>query len=291
MLRPMSVGPKSFRDAFSGMSDDDWYKVMLRSVQERIIDGIAFAGFPAEDIQVRMVGSSNANALHEANRFYRFVKEECAQYGQPLRPDSRLLDFGVGWGRMIRFFLKDVDPEGLYGVDVNDKFLAICRDIGVVANLLLIDPLGSLPYEDRFFDLVYAYSVFTHLPERVADVWLAEITRILKPGGMLIATVEPRRFLEFCRSITPEMAAKSGWHNTLTRAFHLHPDPFGDYDRRGIVYLTPTKGNADNELYGDTVVSPEYVSSHWGRYVDVKTYLDDKDRFWQAVVVAQKRNA
>ena len=33
--------------------------------------------------------------------------------------DSRVLDFGCGWGRVIRFFLKDVAPWNLVGVDID----------------------------------------------------------------------------------------------------------------------------------------------------------------------------
>jgi len=46
-----------------------------------------------------------------------------------------------------------------------------------------------LPYPPAYFDLVYCFSVFTHLIESMQDLRLAESSRILKPGGGLLLTV------------------------------------------------------------------------------------------------------
>jgi SAM-dependent methyltransferase len=47
-----------------------------------------------------------------------------------------------------------------------------------------------LPFaEDNSFDLVYAFSVFTHIPAEHQEAWLLEMKRILKPGGFLVCTV------------------------------------------------------------------------------------------------------
>jgi ubiquinone/menaquinone biosynthesis C-methylase UbiE len=42
---------------------------------------------------------------------------------------------------------------------------------------------------DEFFDLVIPYSVFTHLTREVQKAWLAEMRRVIAPGGLLIASV------------------------------------------------------------------------------------------------------
>ncbi len=46
----------------------------------------------------------------------------------------------------------------------------------------------ALPIPDNHFDVVTAFSVFTHMAEHEL-AWLYELRRILKPGGMLYATV------------------------------------------------------------------------------------------------------
>ena len=45
---------------------------------------------------------------------------------------------------------------------------------------------APLPYADGQFDLVYAFSVFTHLTERMQHEWIAEVRRVLAPGGLLL---------------------------------------------------------------------------------------------------------
>ena len=48
-----------------------------------------------------------------------------------------------------------------------------------------------LPFEDRYFGLIYAGSVFTHIDD-LADAWFLELRRALRPGGRLFITVHDR---------------------------------------------------------------------------------------------------
>jgi hypothetical protein len=38
-----------------------------------------------------------------------------------------LLDFGAGWRRLTRFFLRELPVENFYGIDVTEEFIQICR--------------------------------------------------------------------------------------------------------------------------------------------------------------------
>ena len=46
-----------------------------------------------------------------------------------------------------------------------------------------------LPYEDDRFDLVYSVSIFTHLDEQLQRPWIEELTRVVRPGGLVLVTV------------------------------------------------------------------------------------------------------
>src|SRR6185437_620486 len=48
-----------------------------------------------------------------------------------------------------------------------------------------------LPFEDRYFDFIFAGSVFTHI-EDLTDAWFLELRRILRPGGKLYFSVNDR---------------------------------------------------------------------------------------------------
>jgi ubiquinone/menaquinone biosynthesis C-methylase UbiE len=63
--------------------------------------------------------------------------------------------------------------------------------------------LPHVPYEDNYFDLIYAGSVFTHIAD-LADAWLLELKRILRPGGMLYVTVHDDHTLEVLRADFPD---------------------------------------------------------------------------------------
>lgn len=276
----------SARQVFGHLSDADWLKVLKRSIKKPVIDGVRLPGFAPDAMQRHTVGSSFEATLDEASAFYTHVKDVCARNGTPLRQASQILDFGVSWGRFVRFFLKDVDSASLHGVDVNAEYLAAARETGVPGDLQKIDPLGRLPYADQSFDLVYAYSVFTHLPENVQDHWLAEIARTLKPGALLVATVEPPRFLDFFAPLNPDDKKLHPWHAMMARKIRADPGMKARLNDKGFVYIP--SGTGVNELYGDCVMTPSYSREHWGRWFEVLDYLDDPKRFWQAVVVARK---
>ena len=134
--------------------------------------------------------------------------EFLAYFGQlgGLQPDHAVLDVGCGMGRMARPLAGYLDGEGSYdGFDVNRDGIGWCRRRYArrdnfrfqVADLYnrRYNPHGAhaateyrFPYDDGSFDLAIATSVLTHLLESEAEHYLAEIQRVLKPGGRALVT-------------------------------------------------------------------------------------------------------
>lgn len=104
--------------------------------------------------------------------------------------DKRLLDFGCGAGRLLRQILDWAEIAEVHGSDLDEPMVTWARAnlSPPVAGIELngFDP--PLAYEDDYFDVVTAFSVFTHLGTNWAD-WLLEVRRVLKPGGILIASI------------------------------------------------------------------------------------------------------
>jgi hypothetical protein len=101
---------------------------------------------------------------------------------------GRVLDFGCGVGRVLRYWGPQ-PPFELHGADFNPAMIAWCSQSLPFASFS-VNPLeGPLAYESGSFGLVYALSVFTHLPVSLQLSWLRELLRVLRPGGYLYLTV------------------------------------------------------------------------------------------------------
>ena len=101
---------------------------------------------------------------------------------------KRVLDFGCGAGRTLRHFLDEAERAEFFGCDIDGPSVAwLAEHLSPPLHVFQSGELPELPQRDGFFDLVYAFSVFTHLTDHWAG-WLLELHRVLKPQGLLFAT-------------------------------------------------------------------------------------------------------
>jgi SAM-dependent methyltransferase len=99
----------------------------------------------------------------------------------------RWLDFGCGCGRVARH-LFTLAGVSIAGVDIDQEAIAWCAAHLSHGSFSTIAPVPPTPFADASFDLVYSVSVFTHLDEAGQFGWLAELRRILRPGGRLVVS-------------------------------------------------------------------------------------------------------
>ena len=80
-------------------------------------------------------------------------------------------------------------PGELHGCDTNPVAVDWCAD-NLAFGRFAVNALESpLTYDSESFDLIYALSVFTHLPSRLQFTWMTELRRVLKPGGVLVLSL------------------------------------------------------------------------------------------------------
>jgi ubiquinone/menaquinone biosynthesis C-methylase UbiE len=98
----------------------------------------------------------------------------------------RALEIGCGPGRLLRPMSRHFGE--IHGVDVSDEMVARAREkLYSIPHAHAHHAGGSdlAMFADRYFDFVYSYAVFQHIPS--ADVvfsYLRETVRVLKPGGV-----------------------------------------------------------------------------------------------------------
>jgi SAM-dependent methyltransferase len=98
-----------------------------------------------------------------------------------------ILDFGCGSARILRRWPAQHE---LWGSDYNPALIDWCRRrLSKLARFTVNDADPPLDFASEKFDFVYAYSVFTHLARARQAPWVAELTRVLKPGGLLLLTM------------------------------------------------------------------------------------------------------
>jgi SAM-dependent methyltransferase len=145
----------------------------------------------SDEVQRNWTGNCGQVLMSQSVAFVRTMLSMHGNRGDREKDALQILDFGCGWGRLLRLLLKYVPAERLHGVDPWHRSIDLCREHGIPCKLALSDYIPrSLPFEGPF-DLVYAFSVFTHLSEPTARAALAAIRSAISERGMLCLTIRP----------------------------------------------------------------------------------------------------
>jgi 2-polyprenyl-3-methyl-5-hydroxy-6-metoxy-1,4-benzoquinol methylase len=118
-----------------------------------------------------------------------------SRHGIEIDELEAILEFGCGCGRITRVF-HSLKKAKVYGTDYNRRLIDWCRQCLAFAEFETNELSPPLAYRDAQFDFIYAYSVFTHLTESLQQEWLAELSRVLKPGGHLFLTTMGAAFAQ-----------------------------------------------------------------------------------------------
>jgi SAM-dependent methyltransferase len=103
-----------------------------------------------------------------------------------LAPGSRVLDAGCG-GSIFPIYLA-AEGHAVHALDRSPPF-GLERAYGVRVDYARAD-LTAMPFADDQFDAVFCISVIEHLGHGVAPAALAEVRRVLRPGGRLLLTTD-----------------------------------------------------------------------------------------------------
>ena len=114
----------------------------------------------------------------------------------------RWLDFGCGSGRIARHLLGHDEVVSMTGIDIDAPAVSWCQR-NLPGRWIVIDADPPTALETGSFDLIYCISVFTHLDEEAQLEWLGEVARLLRPGGLFIASTHPPQLTYNRPDLTP----------------------------------------------------------------------------------------
>jgi SAM-dependent methyltransferase len=239
---------------------------------------------PGPDYEIETTAKS-VNMLR-SNRsadghYIRFVGyDDCVKLTKIIEQHHRsagrlkVLDWGVGSGRVSLHMCKNSAFE-MFGTDIDPVNMKHLHETGFPpSRFMLTDPGADIPFDDGTFDACFGLSVFTHLTEELQNKYLAETSRILKPGGISIFSVHGLMHF-FAR-----MNDGNVFFKLIDNGLLVIGDNFD---------ITENFSAAnDKKLYVDTMHTPDYILSTWSKFFSRIQIIQAPTAYTHDLVVCRK---
>lgn len=264
------------------LTQDEWFKTVCKSYSNPPVfyKGVKLPGFPSDQIQINTTGQAGIGTLKEAFIFYQDCVQNFKELRNPIKESHKLLDFGIGWGRIARFFLRELPLDNIHGIDVMEDFITICRQNFGNDNFQVTTPFPPSHIPDGKFNFIVGYSIFSHLSESACSAWMREFFRILAPGGMVALTTRGRPFFEYCESLKGK--GHTGYLEALSMLFDDFSEARRRYDRGEFVHSNRDGVNGGGamtaDFYGETFIPEKYARSAYADIFDLKKFLFSPSR-------------
>lgn len=212
---------------------------------------------------------SGAKSLRDLERALASIRKSYGDFND-------ILEWGCGCGRILRHLPVPALPRKLYGNEIDAEAIEWVSAHMPWIETSVTQGLPPLPYGDGSFDLIFNHSVMSHLDEDYQDAWLAELARVLRPGGVVTLTVHGQHaFDQFSGGIPPE----SPLREQVTDIFYT----------RGLFFTKDDQWGADfPDFYHSAFHNVRYVFDHWSKFLRVCQYIPRGALDYQDMVVLTK---
>ena len=231
-------------------------------------------GLPIPPVALRMgYGASVDDYLAEGKQIVGTMRRVLDDAGVDEGNMRRVLDFGCSSGRLIRWLKPLVAHAEVWGVDVTANHIAWCKQqLSPPFNFALTTTSPHLPFEDGYFDLIYAGSIFTHFDD-LTDSWLLELRRIIKRGGLLYVTIHDNNTIRLLE----------GEYGNWPLARVLKDPQFARY-RAAKFGMCSIGSRTTSQVFYDR----EYFERMVARLFDIRSYTE-KAFYYQSAVLLEKQ--
>jgi len=287
---------------------DDWFEQISESYTNPPVKykGQVLPAFPPDQIQQGTTGQSGIPTLREAFVFYRDCIETYKKLGSPIKRSDHVLDFGAGWGRISRFFLRDVPLNHVHGLDVTSRFTDICKETFDSPNFHTCQPFPPTQLAEGQFNFIVGYSVFSHLSEEACAAWMKEFARLLAPGGIVAVTTRGRPFFDFCEKQKIVETAEEGqledssnkskpsnYLEALGMLFDDFAEARAQYDRGEFVHSNIEGvgggGDLNTTFYGESFIPEAYAKKAYADFLPLEKFMYEPSYQSHPIMFFKKR--
>lgn len=222
---------------------------------------------PPARLRVRVHGAADVESFYSIGRGVSDVLSSTLDtLGVNPEAPMQVLDFGCGCGRIARWLGPALVNSKLQGTDIDSETIAWCdQNIGELGTFTTNGYWPPLDVEDARFDIVYATSVFTHLPYEMQFAWLDELIRVTQPGGYLLLTVLGAEVFRF--------------------AF---PSEHDQFLIDGFRYIEGHGAEGLPDFYQTAYHTEQYIKDYWSKHLTVLQIAPRAIGNYQDLVICQK---
>ncbi len=166
------------------------------------------------------------------------------------RPGRKTLDFGCGSGRTLRHFADEASNWQMWGCDLHAESIEwLSQNLDPPYHFFVVGDQPHIPQPDDYFDLIWAFSVFTHIADDWSG-WLLELHRTLKPDGLALVSFLGK---------------------------HMIGPVIGEEWDPNHIGMNCSRVSQSWDIGGPTVFHSEWwIRAHWGRAFEIVRLEDDQ---------------
>jgi ubiquinone/menaquinone biosynthesis C-methylase UbiE len=212
---------------------------------------------------------------------YLAVKQTVERFGGNLKSGDAIFELGCASGRVLRHFACQARDLDLWAADINLRHVEWIRNfLPERIKIFQNTALPHLPVDDKSISLITAFSVFTHIDE-LELAWLAELRRVLKPGGFAYLTIHSERTW---LKMAPGLPAFENLIAVRERIpdYVVSDDLFrSSMPAEKVVFSWEHAANYNSSVFHHS----KYVRSVWGRFFEVRDILEAAHNYQDVVIL------
>lgn len=168
------------------------YRISFYNLGYRIIGSLDSYPLPPADLVNLVIGTKQVAWYQLGGVFaHESIVSFLGRNGVHVNSLRSIYDFGCGCGRLTRYWVSLKDHCEIWGTDYNPDLVNWCdQNLSETAKFKINKATPPLDFEDSKFELVYAYSVFTHTRRDQQMDWLKELARITATNGYVFITTQ-----------------------------------------------------------------------------------------------------